>query len=227
MNARTSDRTRLVADETVIDRDEWQAEHNALRRAGRVRPDPIDAGSDGIPLINYAPAGEAAEYTDLDYYPGTASEYVPRLGITDPLAFGFRVIGDSMLPMYAPGDICICAGSQHPKPGDDCFVRFSMDACDNPGQCTFKRVEFGPGVVILTPLNELHQVRIVPREDVLSVYPVVELRKRVSIRMAGGGCSMPRSLGTCWLAPCAHRVGLGWRRPSSPVCGRGLRPSSA
>lgn len=177
MYGQTDDHTQLTADAAEIDRAEWQIEHNALRRAGRVAPDPIDADGDGIPLINYAPAGEAAEYTDLDYYPGTAIEYVPRLGVADPLAFAFRVVGESMMPVYTPGDICICAGSRHPMPSDDCFVRFSQDARDYPGECTFKRIDFVPGAVVLTPLNPHHAVRIVPREDVVAVYPVIEARR--------------------------------------------------
>lgn len=193
MRPHTDDHTKLIAHAAEIDRAEWQAEHNALRRAGRAKPDPCEPETHGIPLINYAPAGESLDYTDLDYHPGAASRYIPRGEVTDPLAFAFIVVGDSMLPAYGPGDICICGGSRHPMPGDDCFVRFSQDAREHAGECTFKRVDFVPGAVVLTPLNPQHRVRIVPREDVVAVYPIIEKRVRRLGAALGLGCSHSRA----------------------------------
>ena len=51
--------------------------------------------------------------------------------------FATRIAGDSMRPLYQPGDIIVCSASAKVEDGCDCFVRLEPDH-----ESTFKRVYF-------------------------------------------------------------------------------------
>jgi SOS-response transcriptional repressor LexA len=105
-----------------------------------------------VPVINKVPAGYPAEFDDMGYPVGFADDYVRCPDIHDPNAFAVRVVGDSMTPKFAEGDIVIFSPAADVQTGDDCFIRLA-----NPHETTFKRVFFG----------EDQQVRLQPRNDML------------------------------------------------------------
>lgn len=150
-----------------------------------------------IPLINRVAAGGPFDADDLDDALGPDGlahpvDYISRGEVCDDPVFAFTVTGESMMPFFQHGDVCICSGARAVRSGDDCFVRFTSERND---ECTFKRVHFAPadatrahaddeggeraGLIILQPLNPQHATLVVPREHIAQLWPVIELRRRI------------------------------------------------
>ena len=149
-----------------------------------------------IPLINRVAAGNAAEFTDLDYPAGIADSYiaapVPTETVTESGAtsasgspdaglFALRIEGDSMEPRYQQGDIVVFSSTQAPQDGDDCLVR--LDDSEN-FSTTFKRIEFSAGsaeaipdadatYLTLVPLNPVYPRRSLRQSQISGLYPAV------------------------------------------------------
>jgi len=122
-----------------------------------------------IPVINSVTAGYPHDFTDLDYPPSVADEYVQCPEVDDPQAFSARVIGDSMEPNYVEGDLITFFPSLPPRSGDDCFVRFASD-----GATTFKRFTLRPdGKIRLQPLNPRYPVEVYDPEEITGLWPAV------------------------------------------------------
>jgi len=136
-----------------------------------------------VPLINKVIAGYPREFTDLGYPARVADEYVSVPGVSDADAFAARVVGDSMNPEYAEGDIVVFSPRADAMDGSDCFVRLERDE-----ETTFKRVYFERDgedreVIRLQPLNSAYPPRAVLREEVAGVYAAVYVVRAV----VGGG----------------------------------------
>ncbi len=146
------------------------------RRAEGVIPVALPAE---IPLINKVAAGYPREFTDLGYPARVADEYVRCPDVSDPDAFAARVVGESMMPVYAAGDIVIFSPARAVKSGNDCFVRLEESA-----ESTFKRVYFETGeggeeLIRLQPLNSAFPPRVVEREGVAGLYAAVRVIKEL------------------------------------------------
>ena len=103
-----------------------------------------------VPVINKVLAGYPVDFDDLGYPVGFADDYVRCPDLHDPNAFAVRVVGDSMEPKFAEGDIVIFSPAANVSNGDDCFIRFS-----EPHETTFKRVFFeADNRLRLQPRNE-------------------------------------------------------------------------
>jgi repressor LexA len=131
-----------------------------------------------VPLINKVAAGYPREFTDLGYPARVADEYVRCPDLDDPDAFAARVVGDSMQPVYAEGDIVVFSPSRPVKSGMDCFARLEPDH-----ETTFKRVyleqEGGRELIRLQPLNSAYPPRVVEREQVAGLYAAVSVMRRI------------------------------------------------
>jgi transcriptional regulator with XRE-family HTH domain len=92
------------------------------------------ARCNGVPLIDGMSAGYPTAFTDLSYPRHMASEYLSCPDVADREAFAVRVIGSSMSPKYAQGDIVVFSPALPPRSGDDCFICFA------DGTTTFKQV---------------------------------------------------------------------------------------
>lgn len=128
-----------------------------------------------VPIINKVAAGYPAEFTDLGYPARIADDYIRVPDATDPDAFAARIVGDSMLPTYAQGDLVVFSPGTPVRSGMDCFVRLEPDH-----ESTFKRVYFESGnagepVIRLQPLNSDFPPRVVPREQVAGLYAATSL----------------------------------------------------
>lgn len=139
-----------------------------------------------IPLVNRVTAGQPADFTDLDYPPGIADEYVPAPPLPSPASspttqddtFAARVIGTSMEPEYHEDDVVIFSPNAPTPDGCDCFVRFVRD-----DETTFKRVHFVDGDsgsrVRLNPLNPAFEPRTVNRTDIALLCAAVYVMRPV------------------------------------------------
>ncbi len=122
-----------------------------------------------VPIINRVSAGYPHEFTDLDYPPSVADEYIRCPDVHDPQAFAARVIGDSMAPDYKEGDIIIFAPSTPARNGNDCFVRFESD-----GGTTFKRAYIDDERTIrLQPINPEYPAATYPNEQITGLWPAI------------------------------------------------------
>ena len=121
-----------------------------------------------VPIINKVVAGYPVNFTDMDYPPGVAEDYVRCPDIHDRQAFGARVVGDSMEPVYHEGDIVIFTPNTPAQPGNDCFVRFAED-----GGTTFKRFyRDAEDAIRLQPLNSKYPAETYPREKITGLWPL-------------------------------------------------------
>jgi phage repressor protein C with HTH and peptisase S24 domain len=135
---------------------------------------PLSAGVI-VPVINKVAAGYPAEFTDLDYPPSVADEYIRCPDLHDAQAFATRVVGDSMEPRYREGDVVVFSPNTPAESGDDCFVRFAED-----GGTTFKRLYVDDERTLrLQPLNNLYPARICRAEEITGLWPAVYRMERL------------------------------------------------
>lgn len=122
-----------------------------------------------IPVINKVAAGYPHHFTDLDYPPSVADEYVRCVDLNDPQAFAARVVGDSMEPTYREGDVVVFSPNKPAASGMDCFVRFERDC-----STTFKRFFMDDeNTIRLQPLNSKYRSESYAREAITGLWPAV------------------------------------------------------
>lgn len=128
-----------------------------------------------VPVINKVTAGYPQDFTDLDYPPSIADEYVRCPDLHDPQAFAARVVGDSMEPDYREGDMVVFSPNTLARDGDDCFVRFTQ-TCET----TFKRFYLDDEQTVrLQPLNSRYPAETHDREGITGLWPAVFRIQRV------------------------------------------------
>ncbi len=139
---------------------------NRVAGQGNIRR--LSAGR-AVPVINKVAAGYPHHFTDLDYPPSVADEYIHCPDMHDSQAFAARVVGDSMEPAYHEGDIVIFSPNSEPRDGSDCFVRFEGD-----GGTTFKRFyQDNQDTIRLQPLNSKYPSQTHPVQSVTGLWPAV------------------------------------------------------
>lgn len=124
-----------------------------------------------IPLANKIGAAYGAEQTDKGSLEHWADDWIERGIPADARAY--IVDGDSMLPEFRAGDICVCAPSLPAVSGDACLVQLHDDK-----NC-LRYVQIEDGNVILRPGNPRYPVRTYKRERVAYIWPVVEVRRKI------------------------------------------------
>ena len=128
-----------------------------------------------VPIINEVAAGYPHDFTDLDYPPSVADEYIRCPDVHDPQAFAARVVGDSMEPAYREGDIVIFCPNTPARNGDDCFVRFEGD-----GATTFKRYyQDSAEIIRLQPLNGNYPAETFDRRRITGLWPAIYRIERI------------------------------------------------
>ena len=130
--------------------------------------EPVSLGRP-MPVINSVAAGYPQEFTDLDYPPSVADDYVRCPGVNDSQAFAARVVGDSMEPGYLEGDLVVFSPNTPVENGNDCFVRFDHDA-----GTTFKRYyQDDAHTIRLQPLNSRYPSQTYPAKLVTGLWPAI------------------------------------------------------
>lgn len=119
------------------------------------------AGVRLIPVIGWAHAGELVDYDE------TADQEAARIPTEcrDPKAFGVRLEGDSMRPLYQEGDMLVVMPGQEIHQGCLAVVRHADGVL-------FRRVDLVPDLMRLIPLNDRYSVGEYRREEILWAYPV-------------------------------------------------------
>ncbi len=118
-----------------------------------------------VPIISWVQAGRFTCYEEM---PEDWIEWTDCL-CPDPNAFAVRVVGDSMLPTYPPGNLAICMPGFPPKNNGLAVAK------TNDGLVTFKTVSFHgrlPARFRFVPLNPQFDSVVMRRQDLAWIYPV-------------------------------------------------------
>lgn len=76
-----------------------------------------------VPVIGYAQAGAEGYFDDAGYPVGSGWDEVSFPDISDPHAFALEITGDSMAPLYRPGDIIVVSPGASIRRGDRVVVK--------------------------------------------------------------------------------------------------------
>lgn len=124
----------------------------------------------------------ARVWTDADYPVGATEEFAD-VSTTDPHAFACRVVGDSMVPRYMPGEFALVEPSTTPELEDDVLVRLQT------GETMLKRLLSRRGGVRLGSYNTT-EVMSFREEEITWMYyvahpiPVRRIRQRIDLDAA-------------------------------------------
>lgn len=121
-----------------------------------------------LPLIGMAQAGEHGYFDDGGYPAGTGWDEVELPNANDPNAYALSIEGDSMLPVYRPGDIIIVSPAAPVRPGDRVVTR------SHNGAVMAKLLERrGSTRLLLSSLNPAHPTLEFQTHDILWMHRIV------------------------------------------------------
>ena len=118
-----------------------------------------------VPILSWVQAGRAANYEEM---PTGWLDWLDCV-CPDPKAFAVRVVGESMLPQYPPGNLAVCMPSFPPKNNALAVAKFLDE------RVTFKKITFKgrqPARFRLIPLNPEYATEVAARADLCWIYPV-------------------------------------------------------
>lgn len=123
-----------------------------------------------IPIIGQAAAGVGL-FPNLDDTEVAADEYIERPDdLKEEQVYGLRVYGDSMTPVVKPGSVVIASQDTSCHNGDLAVV------VTHNGEAMIKVVYYKGEDLQLVSTNPAYPERIIPREEVLHLHPVVHIR---------------------------------------------------
>ncbi|AUG52109.1 S24 family peptidase [Thalassospira marina] len=76
-----------------------------------------------VPVIGFAQAGNRGFFDDAGYPVGGAWEDITFPALHDPTAYGLRISGDSMSPVFRDGDLIIVSPASNIRPRDRVVVK--------------------------------------------------------------------------------------------------------
>jgi SOS-response transcriptional repressor LexA len=122
-----------------------------------------------VPVIGWAQAGEAVAFEDVVDWDAVVS-----VETSDPKSIAIRVKGDSMTPLIAEGDIVVVSPSDQPVNEKYVVAKLAGDGvvCKQ-----FRRLS--PARYELRSMNQFYQPLIVEVTDVVWIYPVTQLIKKL------------------------------------------------
>jgi phage repressor protein C with HTH and peptisase S24 domain len=126
-----------------------------------------------VPVVAFASAGEAVEFTDQGYPAGGGMYFLPRPPqFTDPNGFGVEVAGDSMVPKYEDGQVVMVDTRKRPVSGDYAVIGLMT------GEKYVKRYREAGGRIILESVNPLYPPVVVEPQEVRFAYKIVWVKER-------------------------------------------------
>jgi phage repressor protein C with HTH and peptisase S24 domain len=126
-----------------------------------------------VPVIAFASAGEAVEFTDQGYPAGGGMYFLPRPPqFTDPNGFGVEVAGDSMVPKYEDGQVVMVDTRKRPVSGDYAVIGLMN------GEKYVKRYREAGGLILLESVNPLYPPIAVQPHEVRFAYKIVWVKER-------------------------------------------------
>jgi phage repressor protein C with HTH and peptisase S24 domain len=96
---------------------------NLAEFMGLIGDEPGSAGPYRIPVIGLAQAGAAGFFDDAGYPTSAGWDELPFPEIGDPNAYALEITGESMLPVYRPGDHVVLSPKAQIRRGDRVVVK--------------------------------------------------------------------------------------------------------
>lgn len=126
-----------------------------------------------VPVVSFASAGGAVNFTDQGYPQGGGMYFIDRpANFSDPNGFGIEVSGDSMVPKYEDGQVVLVDTRKSPQSGDYAVVGLMN------GDKYIKRYREAQGMVILESVNPLYEPVIVSKDEIRFAYKIVWVKER-------------------------------------------------
>jgi len=125
-----------------------------------------------IPVIG---EGEASPQPNLFWdEAGLRSDVEDRISrpfdVRDPLAYGVKVRGDSMVPRYRPGETVVVSPNTDVEDGDEVYVALLS------GERLLKIARRAPGGWILESENRAYPARFVKKNEIGTMHPILWIR---------------------------------------------------
>jgi phage repressor protein C with HTH and peptisase S24 domain len=118
-------------------------------------------GAGRVPVIGFAQAGNRGFFDDAGYPVGGAWEDITFPGLHDPPAYGLRIAGDSMAPVFRDGDLIVVSPASNIRPQDRVVLKTTS------GEVMAKElVRRGAMGVELKSLNPAYEDRYVEARDI-------------------------------------------------------------
>ncbi len=125
-----------------------------------------------VPLLSMAECGSLAAWDDGGY---TGEGYL-AFDVKDPKAFAVTLSGDSMAPIYTPGDVAIVNPSSKPRNGMVVIARLN----DGHGaDVMFKLFQASGSKVVLSSYNPAYPPMEFSSDAFNWIYPVSQVSKRM------------------------------------------------
>ncbi|WP_026439557.1 S24 family peptidase [Acidocella facilis] len=113
----------------ILDATGAKLEHfSALVNGARAIPEARAKGRSRLPLIGMAQAGAEGFFDDGGYPAGAGWDEVELPTVADVHAYALSISGESMLPVYRPGDTIIVSPAAPVRQGDRVVVRTQDEA---------------------------------------------------------------------------------------------------
>lgn len=121
-----------------------------------------------VPLIGLAQAGNQGFFDDAGFPVGAGWEEVIFPGLDDAACYALEISGDSMLPVYRPGDRIVVAPHAQPRRGDRVVAKLRSGEvmAKELGRTTARTVE-------LISLNAEYETRVLDVSDLVWVARIV------------------------------------------------------
>ena len=118
-------------------------------------------GAGRIPVIGFAQAGNQGFFDDAGYPVGGSWEDITFPALHDPTAYGLRISGDSMAPVFRDGDLIIVSPASNIRPHDRVVVKTVE------GEVLAKElVRRGALGVELKSFNPAYEDRFIPADQI-------------------------------------------------------------
>ncbi|HEX4141038.1 MAG TPA: XRE family transcriptional regulator [Candidatus Methylacidiphilales bacterium] len=131
-------------------------------------------GLRNLPILSWAQAGQA---TDFEEIPSDWDETVPS-DVTDELAFGVRLRGDSMEPKFSDGDIAILLPNTPATNGDIVVANIK----DQGAVCKIMHVQLDKHLITLSSYNPAYPPMEYHRDDFHWIFPAATVIKQLQRR---------------------------------------------
>ena len=148
---------KILAAEFNLDRSELERLRELDKRDEEIRK---GISIRKVPVLNSISAGELLEWTDKEYPPGWAEEWIEvDSGVTDPNAFALRVHGDSMEPEFHEGEYVVVSPNTQWENGDYVVV------VNSHNEKALKKIKVDKDHIVLISLNPKYEPIILGKDE--------------------------------------------------------------
>jgi len=131
-------------------------------------------GLRNLPVLSWAQAGTVVNFSEM---PRDLDEMVPS-DVSDELAFGVRLRGDSMEPKFCDGDIAIVLPGTPPTNGDSVMANVKGQGA----LCKIMHVQLDKNLVKLSSYNPAYPPTEYHRDEFHWILPVAVIIKQLRRR---------------------------------------------